>query len=218
MVKDEQIFDSWANHYDADIMRAEARNNWMYKDYTKVLKHVLAVVQQHIPQTGILVLDIGAGTGNLTKYFHETKYRIIAVEPSQQMINKFAEKFPAVPILKGGFCSIPFPDHAVDAIVSSYAWHHLTPEEKQVSINEMSRVLKEDGAIIIADLMFKDQEERARVLDDFKNQGKTGIIKDIESEHYADISHISSFFKAKGFSFQSIQMTDFVWIIHAAAT
>ena len=43
-------------------------------------------------------------------------------------------------IRHGDFLRIPAADEGADVIASSYAFHHLTPQEKETSIREMKRV------------------------------------------------------------------------------
>jgi ubiquinone/menaquinone biosynthesis C-methylase UbiE len=162
-----------------------------------------------------IALDIGAGTGNLTKLVHDIGYTVIGIEPADKMRKKFQKKFPSLIIMRGDFRNIPLRDDYADVIVSSYVWHHLTLEEKEQSIHEMSRVLKEQGLIVIADLMFADQGQRATKINHLKQRGQNDIIEDIESEYYADVNQISECFIELGFRFDSKQMTDYVWIVRA---
>ncbi|MCK4940896.1 methyltransferase domain-containing protein [candidate division WOR-3 bacterium] len=210
-----KTFNRWAKTYDADIRKAEAHGNWMYKNYTALLKKVVEIIEKKCPNKGIKLIDIGAGTGNLTQLFQLNGYQITGIEPSDKMISQFKAKLPSVKIRKGNFCDIPLPDNSIDAIVSTYAWHHLTPREKEQSIPEMSRVLKENSSIVIADLMFSDKTTRVKILHDLMTDNQVSIIEAIESEYYADINHVSKCYRRLAYDVNSTQMTDFVWIIYA---
>ena len=210
-----KTFDRWAKNYDADIREAETRGNWMYKNYSTILKKVVEMIEKRYPDKGTKLIDIGAGTGNLTRLFQSKGYQITGIEPSDEMTSQFKTKLPSVKILKGDFCDIPLPDNSVDAIVSAYAWHHLTPKEKEQSITEMSRVLKENSSVIIADLMFYDKASRVKILHNLMTNKQVSIVETIESEYYADIDDVSKCYRRLAYDFSSKQMTDFVWIIHA---
>ncbi len=216
MIDNNRIFDRWAAHYDSDISRAEQSGDWIYKDYTKILKEIVAVIESwKSGKSQVKVLDIGAGTGNLTSMIYDAGFKIAGIEPSGKMREKFEEKLPALKILRGDFINIPLQDDNADVIVSSYAWHHLTDDEKKESINEMVRVLKDPGLVVIADLMFADREKRETKINQLRQRGETSIIEDIESEYYVDISRISKCFNDQGFHCDSKQMTDYVWIVRA---
>ncbi|MDH4211986.1 MAG: class I SAM-dependent methyltransferase [candidate division WOR-3 bacterium] len=212
---DSKTFDRWAKNYDADIKKAEANGNWMYENYTAVLKKVVEIIEKKWPNKGIKLVDIGAGTGNLTQLFQSNGYQITGIEPSDKMISLFKSKLPSVEIRKGHFCDIPLPDNSIDAIVSAYAWHHLTPREKEQSISEMARVCKEISSIVIADLMFSDNTTRMRILHNLTISNHLSIVEAIEDEYYADINHVSKFYRRLAYDVSTTQMTDFVWIIHA---
>lgn len=210
-----KTFDRWAKNYDADIRNAEASGNWMYKNYTVILRKVLEIIEKKWPNKDIKLIDIGAGTGNLTQLFLLNRYQITGIEPSDEMIFQFRTKLPSVEIRKGHFYDIPLPDNSIDAIVSTYAWHHLTPREKEQSITEMARVCKDKSSIVIADLMFLDKATRVKILHNLTTNNQASIVEAIESEYYADISHVSKYYRLLTYDVKSTQMTDFVWIIHA---
>ena len=50
------------------------------------------------------------------------------------------------------------------SIISTYAFHHLNEDEKYIAIGEMIRVLKDNGLIIIGDLMFESKEAEEQIL------------------------------------------------------
>lgn len=59
------------------------------------------------------------------------------------------EKYPKLKVRIGEFLKIPYGDRYFDIIVSTYAFHHLNEEEKFIAIEEMIRVLKSNGKIIL---------------------------------------------------------------------
>ncbi len=211
-----KIFDRWAERYDEDIKKAERHGDWLYRDYSKILKTILLKIKKHcMPNSSKTIIDIGAGTGNLLLMAYEHGYSIIGVEPSERMRVKIKNKGFHGQVIAGDFLNLPFKLSSVDIIVSSYAWHHLTPQKKIKSISEMKRVLKKNGIIIIADLMFASQSERQRLLSKLRHQKEFDLIADIESEYYGDIETLAGVFRKQGFIFGSKQLTDLVWIIEA---
>lgn len=88
------------------------------------------------------VLDLGAGTGKLTKQLVERGVECIAVEPVEGMRARFADDLPDVECLDGTAEAIPLPDGSVAALVVAQAFHWFRHDE---ALAEMHRVLEADG-------------------------------------------------------------------------
>ncbi|MBI3974666.1 MAG: class I SAM-dependent methyltransferase [Chloroflexi bacterium] len=74
-------------------------------------------------RSGTLVVDVGAGTGKLTRQLLNTGARLVAVEPVAAMRAQFRRVLPDVAILEGTTEALPLPDASVDAAVVGQAWH-----------------------------------------------------------------------------------------------
>lgn len=208
-------FDQWAKGYDKTIAKAISADDWMYKDYDRILDKIGEYAK--LPEDKILtVLDIGIGTGNLAVRFLKRGFQVIGLDPSKKMRGVCHQKYPTIEIYEGDFLTIPLPEKSVAVIVSSYAFHHLTPPEKERSISEMKRVLRPKGKIVIADLMFKNTQEERKFKELLKKERKSEIIKEIEDEYYGLFDDLREAFIKEGFRFRGEQLTDFVWIFCAS--
>lgn len=94
-----------------------------------------------VPETAGTVLDLGAGTGAMTRRLLG-RGRIIAVEPDERMRAVLARRSPTVEVLAGSSSDIPLADHSVDAVVVASAWHWMDPE---TAVPEIARVLTDGG-------------------------------------------------------------------------
>ncbi|OZV11262.1 methyltransferase [Tissierella sp. P1] len=187
--KDKWDFNSWAKTYDESIRKDYSTLNF-YKNYDKLLDTVFEEAVADKKMT-IKVLEIGVGTGNLSRRFLDKNYDIIGIDQSREMLNISKEKFPKLKLRLGDFLKIPFENNKFDVIVSTYAFHHLDEEEKIIAINEMLRVLKLDGKIIIGDLMFESQKDKGEIM---KTLTKDEI-EEIEDEYYSNIDFLREQFE-----------------------
>jgi len=117
-------FDQWASTYDETVFRAEPVGG--FEEYGRVL-HRVADMAGAGPAKW--VLDVGTGTGNLALEVLRRGARVTAVEPSEAMRLEAQRKLGGVPVLDGQFLALPASDVSFDAVVSTYAFHHLTDDQ-----------------------------------------------------------------------------------------
>lgn len=97
-----------------------------------------------VPERARTVVDLGAGTGKLTRALRAPGREVIAVEPSAGMREQFARVLPDLRVLAGSGESIPLPDASADALVCAQAWHWVQPE---LAVPEAARVLRPGGRL-----------------------------------------------------------------------
>ena len=90
------------------------------------------------------VLDLGAGTGKFTRLIAGGTRRVVAVDPSANMLAQLTTAVPGVETLVGTGESIPLPDASVDAVVVAQAWHWF---DHAVAVPEIARVLRPGGTL-----------------------------------------------------------------------
>src|SRR3954462_1543927 len=95
------------------------------------------------------VLDLGAGTGKLTRVLLGLGLDAVAVEPDDAMRALIPAEAHA-----GSAEAIPLPDDSVDAIVVGQAFHWFDPA---VAVPEMVRVLRPGGSIGLLWNLFDDR-------------------------------------------------------------
>jgi len=90
------------------------------------------------------VLDLGAGTGILTRLLRALGHDVVPVEPDEAMRARLARSTAGVAPLAGSAERIPLPDGSVDAVVSGQAYHWFDPEPAH---REIARVLVPGGVL-----------------------------------------------------------------------
>lgn len=182
--EDKWDFNNWAQSYDRDVI-ADKGSLKIYKNYNSILQNVYNMAKK-LNKKESKILEIGVGTGNLASKFLNDNFNIIGIDQSREMLVVAKEKYPKLKVRLGEFLKIPYENKVFDTIVSTYAFHHLKEEEKKIAIEEMIRVLKDDGKIIIGDLMFENKLEERNIL---KTLSKEQIFE-IKDEYYSYIDWI----------------------------
>jgi len=96
--------------------------------------------------SGATVLDLGAGTGKLTRVLARRYARVIAVEPLDGMRAILERVVRDVEALPGRAEQIPLEDASVDAVFAAQAFHWF---DHARAIPEIARVLRPGGVLAI---------------------------------------------------------------------
>ena len=106
------------------------------------------------------VLDIGCGTGTLTRQIYdalpaEAPRRVCGVDAAEAMIAVAQKKAGARPGLEFAAAlaeELPYPDGSFDRVLSTFFFHHLNYELKVKALAEIWRVLRPGGQAAILDV------------------------------------------------------------------
>ncbi len=96
-------------------------------------------------RTGLAV-DLGAGTGALTRLLVDRVDEVVGVEPDDRMRAVLAQEVPGARAVVGKGEAIPLPDHCADAVMASSSWHWMDPE---ATLAEVARVLVPGGVLAV---------------------------------------------------------------------
>ncbi len=93
---------------------------------------------------GTVVVDVGAGTGKLTRSLTPTGATVIAVEPLADMRERLIQTAPRAVPFDGTAEAMPLRDGSADAIVCAQAFHWFDGPR---ALAEFHRVLKPGGGV-----------------------------------------------------------------------
>jgi SAM-dependent methyltransferase len=97
-----------------------------------------------LPEHASAAVDVGAGTGALTRPLVERVARVTAVEPDERMRHVLADRVPAATVRAGTGEAIPVEDASQDAVLVSSAWHWV---DARRAVPEAARVLRPGGRL-----------------------------------------------------------------------
>lgn len=190
--------DPWAAHYDEDV----ANEQHPIRDgYAATLAWTVA--QAAIKPTE-WVVDLGAGTGN-TALEIGSAGRIICVDLSAHMLALAQEKLAGrenVEFVQADllafFTADPPMVEAVDVVVSTFAVHHLTSDEKESLLLAIGKHLRPGGRAVFGDLMVADAAAYRELLSRYQAAGDEDMVAALTEEFFWDVEATRAFVPRTG--------------------
>jgi len=158
------------------------------------------VIDWLLPAGAVQVLDLGAGTGKLTRQLAGRGLDVTAVEPSEGMREQLGRAVPGVRALAGSGERIPLPDGSVDAVLVAQAWHWVDPAQ---AVPEVARVLRPGGRL---GLVWNVRDERADWV-----AGLGALLRRSDGAH---VSSTASAAPQAGRPFGPFERRDVEWVHH----
>lgn len=201
-------FDDWSKTYDDTVAGTDP-------EYREVFAHYEEILQSVADKAEGLILEFGVGTGNLSERILRQGKELIGYEPSGEMRKISVQKLPGLTVFEGDFIDFPVSGRSPDTIVSTYAFHHLTDEDKRTAISRYHELLSAQGKIVFADTVFANEEAKEKMIQDALDKNYTRLAQDLKTEYYTTIPVLTGFFEEVGFDVEFTRKNDFVWLIEA---
>src|SRR6266508_3107385 len=101
-----------------------------------------AALEWALGSAPLRVIDLGAGTGILTRVALSLGQDVVPVEPDEAMRRRLSHSTPGVTALARSGEAIPVPDASVDAVVAGQSYHWFDPDRAH---REIARVVRPGG-------------------------------------------------------------------------
>lgn len=103
------------------------------------------------------ILDLGCGNGRLVNFLEahlkqnpSFSFEYIGIDNSEGLLEQAKKNHPNYQFTTGDQLKIPLKDNSVDLILNVRAFHHIPSKKLRLrALNEMKRVLKPNGTLII---------------------------------------------------------------------
>ena len=124
---------------------SENSNNILkYDDWLEQFKEIINNINDEI-------IDLGCGvTGNNTLYLLENKKKVISCDIAEEALKVIKENIPNSKTLCFDMTEkFPFEDNFTSMIIADLSLHYFSEETTKKIVEEIKRVLKSDGYLII---------------------------------------------------------------------
>jgi ubiquinone/menaquinone biosynthesis C-methylase UbiE len=135
-----------------------------------------------------VLLDFGSGTGTFAIHAAKRFKRVHAIDVSQVMIENAKAKAVKIGVTNimfhhAGFLTYEHKDTPADAIVTTFAFHHLPDYWKGIALKRMNSMLKPGGFLYIHDVILEEANSINNIqalIDKLAKDGGEQLRKDTE--------------------------------------
>jgi ubiquinone/menaquinone biosynthesis C-methylase UbiE len=122
----------------------------LFDSMNKGLK--LVGIRMFRPSKGMNILDVGCGTGSHLELYQRYKCDLYGIDLSPSMLNVARERLGNTAQLDlGDATEMPYEDGKFDLVISMLSLHEMSPDTRSTVLNEIKRVLKSDGRLLLID-------------------------------------------------------------------
>lgn len=95
------------------------------------------------------IWDFGCGPGNTTKYLKKLGMEVSGLDLSGKILEQASTVHPGIHFQEGNILDLEFKDNSVAGIVAFYVIIHFTQEQVKTAFQEIFRVLKPGGVLLL---------------------------------------------------------------------
>ena len=156
---DSKDFDLWVDNYDRSVGISDDYGTYPFAGYKQILNYIYGEI---MAGSGKTLLDIGFGTGIITKKLYDKGFDVYGQDFFEKMLAIAKDKMPEAKLYQGDFTIglvSELTQRRYDAVIATYSLHHIVAEEKPAFIKKLKSLLNEHGKIYIGDVVFPTRKE-----------------------------------------------------------
>lgn len=147
-------------------------NNFDYNKYYKKISHIyndirldapndfqmtIDIILEYTQQNKKKLLDIGCGTGKYGQALIHKGFDVVGIDKSPSQISEAKKVINAQ---EGNAIDLPYKSESFDVCIMIMMIHHMNQKERALAFDEIYRVLKKDGVLIIKTASHEDLKHR----------------------------------------------------------
>ena len=122
----------------------------LFDSMNKGLK--LVGIKMFRPSQGMNILDVGCGTGSHLELYQRYKCNLFGIDLSPSMLDIARERLgDSAQLELGDATEMPYEDDKFDLVIFMLSLHEMSPGTRSAVLNEIKRVLKPDGRLLLID-------------------------------------------------------------------
>ncbi len=204
-------YNALIKQWNFDEMASNYVNRYLKEDIS--YKTAIDFVRNMITRMGKnqRIIDIGCGICNLWQNF-DTEYDLTAVDNSLLMLEESKFKISWLNTKLDDLITMDTEEYGqFDIVISTFLMHHIDRIHHQAAIDNLLRLCKEDGVIIIADRSFMNHKQRIAVERELLEKGEMEKLEMIKSEYFLYVEEINKYLPYKGYTIDCKHIMEHVY-------
>ncbi len=188
--------DADAPHYDREVAD---ESSLIRRGYAACIRALAEDLRRGPGPEALPITDLGTGTGALAHAL-PAKQAVVAVDISGEMLARAGTKLAGRPVtfVQGDLLAyITDAEAPLGSVGSTFALHHLHPDEKTTLLEALARRLAPGARICIGDLGFADNAAKEAFL--ASSDATVDITEAVVDEYFWDWSEAESTLRGLGF-------------------
>lgn len=152
------LFDRWASSYARTVKDTDEENAYPFAGYADIRRRIIAAFDE---KAASRILDMGVGTGDITRPLYEAGHTVTGVDASMPMLQEAKKAMPRARFIHADFFDAlkSLEPGAYDAVIFNYAIHHLDQGAQKTLLKSLTPYLRPGGRILIGDVMRRTEAE-----------------------------------------------------------
>jgi ubiquinone/menaquinone biosynthesis C-methylase UbiE len=166
-------------------------------------------IKLSIPNQLPSILDIGCGNGLVLSHFKKNFTTVYGVDFSPKMVEAAQQLIPDGKFQQGEATTLKFADDQFDRILSYSIFHYFPDEEYAINaIQEMIRVCKKGGVILIGDMLDQNYENDIKGGSNLEYEKKIPIIQRYSQWIFYDLVKLQQTVEQQGYKVEILSQSE----------
>lgn len=144
-------FNRYSDNYEETTSQA-TRISGQEQEFFVAIKRIRLLEELHrvgLDPGECSLLDVGCGVGLLEDTLDDAFGSVIGVDVAQDALKVARDRHPHSCFLRYDGTTLPFPNDSFDVSVAVCVMHHVPPPQWRTFLEEMVRVTKADGRVVV---------------------------------------------------------------------
>ena len=130
-----------------------AAPSWLNRFFARSQLRAVESMLRDVDLSGVRCLDVGCGSGRWSRWLMARGARVTGIDPTAEMLDVARASSPGLDLRRMSATAIGLPNESFDLVLAVTVIQHLLPEEQEVAVREMCRVLRPGGRLFVLDLI-----------------------------------------------------------------